>query len=234
MASDGSGEQVLRTEEAYRALIARLNDVYAAHVQLAEDGSISEIHVLAGKKRNPKQLMRDISSALASMYQVQIDHRVVSIAQLKDDPAAPAEQDAPVRTPRERLQFKSLTQGMRGGRFHAAVTLSLAGAAFTGEASCSNTPFQRSRAVACATLAAANRFLDAAEGETPGEALHLVAIQQTTVSVTRVVIVVLECLAGQGAATLVGAAEWTDDEQTAIVRATLDALNRKISVLMEA
>ena len=74
--------------EEYGALIRRLSGVCSATVCLDEAGNISEIHVLAGSMRSPKQVMRDVESALAATFGIQVDHRVISVAQLKQEAAS--------------------------------------------------------------------------------------------------------------------------------------------------
>jgi hypothetical protein len=64
-------------------IIARLRGVSSARVVTDERGHITEIHVVADESRHPKQLSRDIESALLSELGVRIDHRVVSIAQMR-------------------------------------------------------------------------------------------------------------------------------------------------------
>ena len=51
---------------AWKALVLRLAGVLGAEFFL-ENGSIREIHVLADETRSPKQIVRDIQSALSAI-----------------------------------------------------------------------------------------------------------------------------------------------------------------------
>jgi hypothetical protein len=65
------------------AVINMLPDVERSRVLFNEAGQIAEIHVLASDQRPAKQIVRDIESALAVSFDVRIDHKVVSVAQLR-------------------------------------------------------------------------------------------------------------------------------------------------------
>ncbi|MFQ7003350.1 MAG: hypothetical protein ACLRRT_06515 [Ruthenibacterium lactatiformans] len=70
------------TETLWQELICRLEGVQAAQVVFAENGMPCEIHVLAGPEKSSKSLVRDIQSALTAQFGVQVDHRIISVAQL--------------------------------------------------------------------------------------------------------------------------------------------------------
>jgi len=50
-----------------------------------DEGEISEIHVLSGKDRNAKQLVRDIETILQVRAGINIDHKKISIAQVSQE-----------------------------------------------------------------------------------------------------------------------------------------------------
>src|SRR5688500_18587346 len=85
------------------SLIAALTGVLAARVVTNPLGRIEEIHVLADEQLHPKQMVRNIESALSAGLGVTVDRRLVSIAQVRGDPEPldepaveePAEQSAP-------------------------------------------------------------------------------------------------------------------------------------------
>lgn len=76
-------------------LIAALTGVLAARVVTNPLGRIEEIHVLADEQLHPKQMVRNIESALSAGLGVTVDRRVVSIAQVRGDPEAFAEPEPP-------------------------------------------------------------------------------------------------------------------------------------------
>ena len=68
-------------------------------------GEVSEVHILAQAGLQPKQLVRNIESALLAQLGLKVDHRKISIAQTAE--VRPIEalegrgagQDAPARAP---------------------------------------------------------------------------------------------------------------------------------------
>jgi hypothetical protein len=45
----------------------------------------SEIHVVAGRTRSPKQIVRDVQSLAVAGFGVSIDHRIVSVVQIDEE-----------------------------------------------------------------------------------------------------------------------------------------------------
>jgi hypothetical protein len=89
--------------EKCRNILSQLPGIFAIrlHFGNGDNGAkdqLTEIHVLASTDRNPKQIARDIQSTLFAVYGVEIDHRIISIAQLPQNPfAAPQPVEAPVK-----------------------------------------------------------------------------------------------------------------------------------------
>ena len=102
------------TETLWQELICRLEGVQAAQVVFAENGMPCEIHVLAGPEKSSKSLVRDIQSALTAQFGVQVDHRIISVAQLSEGLAPRGD----FRLAHTGLEIKSA-----GGRVSASVTL---------------------------------------------------------------------------------------------------------------
>lgn len=65
------------------ALLASLAGVLSAHVVAEPDGEILEIHVLSVPELHPKQVVRNVESALSAGLGIQIDRRIVSVAQVR-------------------------------------------------------------------------------------------------------------------------------------------------------
>ena len=72
----GSVLPLQRAEE----LIASLTDVVSVRITATESGSVDAIHVLVTGDTPPKQVVRNIESALMAQLGLRVDHRKVSIA----------------------------------------------------------------------------------------------------------------------------------------------------------
>lgn len=72
----GSVLPLQRAEE----LIATLQDVVSVRVTPTESGGVDAIHVLVAGETQPKQMVRNIESALMAQLGLRVDHRKISIA----------------------------------------------------------------------------------------------------------------------------------------------------------
>lgn len=201
------------TETLWQELICRLEGVQAAQVVFAENGMPCEIHVLAGPEKSSKSLVRDIQSALTAQFGVQVDHRIISVAQLSEGLA-----------PREdfRLAHTGLEIKSAGGRVSASVTLARGCDTYTGHGESANTPFARRRCVSEAALAAVNR----AAGET---CFELASVDAVTLAGQGIVVAQVYSL--RDGQRLLGSAFLNEDPDNAAVHSVLSAVNRRLSVL---
>ena len=72
----GSVLPIKRAEE----LILTLPGVISARIIAGDNGSIEQIHVLTNSELTPKQMVRNIESALIAHLSMRIDHRKISVA----------------------------------------------------------------------------------------------------------------------------------------------------------
>ena len=201
------------TETLWQELICRLEGVQAAQVVFAENGMPCEIHVLAGPEKSSKSLVRDIQSALTAQFGVQVDHRIISVAQLSEGLAPRGD----FRLAHTGLEIKSA-----GGRVSASVTLARGCDTYTGHGESANTPFARRRCVSEAALAAVNR----AAGET---CFELASVDAVTLAGQG--IVVAQVYSVRDGQRLLGSAFLNEDPDNAAVHSVLSAVNRRLSVL---
>jgi hypothetical protein len=220
--------------EQCRQILAHLPGVFAAGLRFDEQ-QLVEIHILASTERNPKQIARDVQSALFAAYGTEVDHRIISIAQLPEDPFLPKElTEVEAQEPRPefepvqniRLLFTGIDTNLKNGTYQVKVHLSHEDKSFTGEAKCRDTNIQRSRTIATATLDAVHAFLNK-------EYFSLLEVKQINIWGVTVVITVIEYQEDdqREPLILIGSAVQHDNASVGIVRSTLDALNRSISKL---
>ena len=201
------------TETLWQELICRLEGVQAAQVVFAENGMPCEIHVLAGPEKSSKSLVRDIQSALTAQFGVQVDHRIISVAQLSEGLVPRGD----FRLAHTGLEIKSA-----GGRVSASVTLARGCDTYTGHGESANTPFARRRSVSEAALAAVNR----AAGET---CFELASVDAVTLAGQGIVVTQVYSL--RDGQRLLGSAFLNEDPDNAAVHSVLSAVNRRLSVL---
>ena len=202
------------------ALLSKIPGVFSANVSEDELGDIAEIHILASTRRNAKQISRDVQSAITAAFHREVDHRTISIAQI-DSTAYAGVDDCRMRQA-ARLRYAGMNVSMRDGRRVYEVRLTREDTDYTGEASCPNSPHQKRRAVAEATIRALESALSL-DGE-----LSLVAVHNSDIAGVPIIVCAIGCPETRGGRLLIGAAHYMrdDDEAECVVRATLDALNR--------
>lgn len=223
--SEVSGQFHPYDEAQCHRMLSRLPGVFAAGLRM-DGGQIVEIHILASTDRNPKQITRDVQSALFAAYNLEIDHRIISIAQLPEDPFGAEEES---RSVEPRLSFIGIDCSIKSGACRISVHLSHDGNVFSGEADCCDTAIQRNRAVAQATVNAVHRFLGA-------EYFNVLEVKQISVWGMAVMITVIESINRDRADSgiLIGSALQSDHIPVGVVRSALDALNRSIGRLYHA
>ena len=68
-------------EAAWKALTEQLPGILNVEFVISS-GAVREVHVLSDQSRTPKQIVRDIQSALLARFQLTLDHRIISVAQI--------------------------------------------------------------------------------------------------------------------------------------------------------
>jgi hypothetical protein len=128
--------------------------------------------------------------------------------------------------PRKRPSIKRMHLVSSGLEVTAAVTLGFSGGTCIGEASGTATQSGVHRAVAAATLRAVEGLL--------GQAVRfeLEHIEVAPTGRDRTVIVSITMLSANGSEKLTGAAAVREDVRQAVIRASLDALNRRLETFL--
>ena len=109
-------------------LLTTLEGILSARVVTTPLGEVSEIHILAQAGLQPKQLVRNIESALLAQLGLKVDHRKISIAQTAEvKPIEALDRHGGARAVLQRtVLFENLAvaPGRRPQRIMVAVTLS--------------------------------------------------------------------------------------------------------------
>ncbi len=210
----------VRAEDIEEAL-SQVAEIKAARVVSSPEGVIQEVHVLALPTKAPKQLVRDIESTIMARFGIPIDHKKISIAQLGQEAVSKNGSTAPSARPR----IVSINSTVSGVRTTVAVTLDMGGTEYIGKAAGPNSQTGRQRLVADATLDAISQH-----GDGPYTfALEDVSVLQLGKEEVAVACVTLVSTLGEQS--YAGSALVRQNEKDSIVRATLDAINRRMGFL---
>lgn len=214
-------------KDRYRELLSNLTGVFAANVDIAEDGSIREIHILGSQSRNPKQIARDVQSALASAFDIRVDHRIISIAQIPSDPIFKQDHDdyPATKDTASRFLVSGVWQTVLNRQYTIKVSLRFDDHEYEGSASCGNTFAQRMRAASMATLEAVHNYFGTKN------VFILLSVEEMQIAGTRIALTAIECSGPDTSTMLVGSAVYNHDETHTVIRATLSAINRKLTFM---
>lgn len=211
-----SATTIAEIEEA----LSQVSEIKAARVVASSDGRIEEIHVLALPTKSPKQLVRDIESTIMATFGIPVDHKKISIAQLGQD-AVP--RTSPYDHPRALI--RSVSAETAGLEVRVSVALEIGGELYIGNASGPGSQTTRQRLVAQAALNAVEEYLQGSMAFAL-EDVQVVKLGQQTVAVACIALVT-----SLGEQPLTGAALVRQSEKDSIVKATLDAINRRLGFL---
>ena len=191
--------------------LEKLESIISSRFVLDRGENIEEIHVVSNGRRSAKQLSRDIQSILIATYDIEVDYKKISIAEVKG---------MDLTKNHNRLKVEGVSYENNGQK--AAVTVSLS----SGENVYSysdiglNTPRNIDRMLVTATL---KNIENALEVE---DVFILEDIKSVQLSMDKVVLVVVMCITSGEEKRMCGSCIVKNDYRQSVVKATLDAINR--------
>lgn len=216
--ADQAGREVVTVDEI-ESLLSRIPGVVTARIVVNDWGAIEEVHILSTLDRAPKQMVRDVESALAARWGITIDHKKISVAQLK-------EMESTFASFRLKMVSVQIHTDTLRGRMTVQVTLGRSDddeLLFQGVAEGSNAGLHSLRTAGQATVNALNEIVD------PSNVLIFEDATSVHLSGREIVTVTLVVITPRGhEEVLVGAVVSRGNVAEAVVRATLDAANRRI------
>jgi hypothetical protein len=214
--------------------LRHIQGVRAASVVTGPDAVPTEVHVLADPGKPAKQVVRDVQSLALARYDIDIDHRIVSVVQMGDDEVRPVNGQAPVPGAGDaaaddaetevpvRPAIAAITVRSGQGETEASVSLATGDQLFEGTAVGPAGHTHRARLVAVATLDAVSELLgqpcEVESSSVVATGTREVALTVLTMSVPRL-----------GEQVLTGCAAVRGDEADAVARSVLAALNRQLA-----
>jgi hypothetical protein len=201
--------------------LCRLPDVTAARLVADPIGRPLEVHVLAKAGKAAKQIVRDVQSVALASFGLELDRRIVSVVQLSSNGSRHTEDEyGPEASSRPRIiTVQAQSSGLRTT---AQVTLSAQDDECTGYAEGTMAASVRPRLLAQATLDALRQLEPAAEF-LDVESAHVVRAGSHDV-----VVVLLVSVDPPHESHLSGSSIVRTHTDDAVVRAVLDATNRRL------
>jgi hypothetical protein len=237
-------ESIVHPEYEIEGLLTALTGVMAARIALSDTGRVEEIHVLADATTHPKQIVRNIESALSAGLGVNVDRRLISVAQVRGedtgayeprpDPAAAEPGDAHAAAAASTQEMVQPQPDRAAGRFvfvgydartqpdlEAAcrVTIRRDNEVFSGTGNGPSTALGRAQSAARAVF---NAIATARRSQSLGlEGVTLVESHGR-----EYVLVAAHAIAGRSSVPLTGIAAMRRSPEEAAILASLQATNR--------
>lgn len=217
-------------EHRVERFLSSLSGVVSVRVLAGGEGQVDEIHVLSTPRLHPKQVVRNVESALSAGLGLEIDRRIVSVAQVRADadldlvaeplpaPALPHVQpEQPVQERLVFVRYDARSQSLNEA--YCRVVLRAPDEEFTGSGGGPNTLLGRAEAAARALFTA----LASARGRDDA-ALESAAIVES--HGRSYVLIAARGIDGREAVPLTGCAPLSRSPEEAAILASLQATNR--------
>ncbi len=206
-------------------LLQSLEGILSARVVVSPVGEVTEVHVLAQAGMHPKQVVRNVESALLAQLGLKVDHRKISVAQTAEvKPIQALEQSAVKEAAlRRAIVFQKVdVRPSRASRVAITISLLVEGTEVTGEVDCADTSKARVQGAARATVGALDKVL-------PQGTIELDGCKLVQAFDMEFAFAVVHCVEGRGdPRMLTGTCEVQDSEERAAALSVLDATNRWI------
>ena len=203
-------------------LLQTLQSVLSARVVVSPVGEITEVHVLASSGVSPKQVVRNVESALLAHLGIKVDHRKISVAQTAEVAPIEALEGAAVRAEalKRGVVYKTLELvAAAPHRVRFAVSLEVNGQEVVGEEEAAETARARLQAAARATVSALEQAL-------PRGTFQLEGVKTVEAFGEELVVAAVHVIDGRETRLLTGTAQAKEAPEQAAVLAVLDATNR--------
>lgn len=203
-------------------LLTSLQGVLSARVEVSPMGEVTAVHILTHAGTSPKQMVRNVESALLAQLGLKIDHRKISVAQTAEVRPIEALEHTAVREEARRrdVVFKHLDVISAGGhRARVRVTLLMGNDEVHAEEEVADTVRARMQGAARAALSMVG-------GAVERGALDLEGVKLVDVFDARLAVAGVQTLEGRDPETVLGTAPVRDSVERAAVLAVLDATNR--------
>ena len=204
-------------------LITGLTGILSARVVVTPLGEVSEVHVLTRSDIQPKQVVRNIESALMAQLGFKIDHRKISVAQTADVRPIEALHNEAIteRVKRRVVVFKGMEvrPSERPQRVQVRVKLAYGDREASADELGTDTVRNRVEAAARAAAACLDELI-------PDNSIALEGASLIDAFDRKFVMVAVHGLGGREAQLLVGTCEIRESAERSAVLAVLDATNR--------
>lgn len=199
------------------SFLTNIKSVMSCKIIADQNDIINEIHVLSDNSRHSKQVARDIRSALLSNYDISVDYKIISVAQIV--------KNLTINTD-FRLIYDGYTSETDSGRVKSCVRLSWDEKQYTGEAEGIKSEKNILKIAAAATL-------DAVKNAIGLDCFIVEDIQCSRIAGQEVMVTAIAHIDNGSENILTGTSTVVNNRIDSTVRATLNAINRRVCLFFK-
>lgn len=197
--------------------LANIKSVMSCKIISDANGNISEIHVLSDSSRHSKQISRDIRTALLSHFNMDVDYKIISVAQIN--------KNITINTD-FRLLYDGYTNETTNDRIKINTKLSWDDKEFTGVADGIKSEKNTLMVAALSTLDSIKKAIDL-------DCFIVEDIQSTRVAGMDVMVAAITHIEHGRENVLIGSSIVTNNKIDSTIKATLNAINRKVCLFFK-
>jgi hypothetical protein len=196
---------------SFEDVIMKIQGVTHAKV-VYNNEELEEVHIIASTIRSPKQIVRDIESALLAIFDYRIDRKLISIAQIDNGETKAI----------KRIRYEGISLGTKDNNVECEVRLTMDDKEYTSMEMAIGTSVNRRKVIAKATVSA----IEEITGQTSVFDVEDIIIN--SIRDISYVTVIINMMNNTEEEVLIGTSIVRNDMNEAIAKATLDAINRRI------
>ncbi len=203
--------------EEVEYFLANIKSVLSCKIITDANNNITEIHVLSDSSRHSKQIVRDIRTALLSHFNLDIDYKIISVAQVNKNISINSD---------FRLLYEGYTNETYGERIKIITKLTWDEKEYMGEA-------EGIRSEKNTLMVAAFSTLNAIKKATELDCFIVDDIQTAKISGKDVLLSAITYLERGRENILIGSSIINNNKIDSTIKATLNAINRKICLFIK-
>lgn len=196
---------------SFEDVIMKIQGVTHAKV-VYNNEELEEVHIIASTIRSPKQIVRDIESALLAIFNYRVDRKLISIAQIDNGETKAI----------KRIRYEGISLGTKDNNVECEVRLTMDDKEYTSMEMAIGTSVNRRKVIAKATVSA----IEEITGQTSVFDVEDIIIN--SIRDISYVTVIINMMNNTEEEVLIGTSIVRNDMNEAIAKATLDAINRRI------
>jgi hypothetical protein len=198
------------------SFLTNIKSVISCKIITDQDGTIIEVHILADNSRHTKQISRDIRSTLLANFDIFVDYKIISVAQIT--------QNLTTNTS-YRLIYDGYSNETANGYVKLCVTLSCDGIEYSGEAEGIKSEKNILKIAAAATI-------DAVKNAIGLDCFLIEDIQDSKIAGQDVMITAITHIRQGEECILTGSSIVINNKIDAVIKSTLNAINRKVCLFI--